>query len=67
MLKHVGLTNQVIEFQARSFEQPGHLLRGDGGILDDEPVHVLQQHQSMRHPCKLGDLFGSSICRRDDI
>lgn len=57
----------MIELQARSCQQRGNLLGGDGGVFDDEPVYIFHQHQGVGHPRELGDLFGSSICGRDDV
>lgn len=57
----------MLELQSCSLQQPRDLFGSNGRVLDNEPVNVLYQHQSMRHPGELGYLFWSAIRRRDYV
>ena len=60
-------TGEVFKLQSCSLQQPRDLLRGNGRVLDNQPVNVLHQHQCVRHPGELRYLFRPAIRRRDYV
>lgn len=57
----------MLERESRSVEQFRHVWRSIFGVLDDEPVNVLHEHEGVSHSRQFGYLFGSPVRGRYNV
>lgn len=61
------LTDQMVVSDAERLYEGGQLRRLDVRVLDDQPVHVPDQHERLREPSEVGNLLGPPVRGRDDV